>query len=645
MNTKIALNFLEISPKEFFFSCYYKKIGCIPEEEQKKYYKANLKLNSDDNDFDTYAIVFDKCDDFTEITFSSKQNLNLAKRYFIHVIKNFFKEKNIEIYEDHRDKYTRIYLPLKKHNEGTETIWLEPYYLRIKNAFGVLLDYKFFVTNEYKNQINSSVDKQILKLSGSLDNNGNSNKDFYLFRHMKIENFLAKYYSIISNIQIEENHFNISRKLLEIEYNSLKNKIYQMAEGKESPSTYLGLQSHGALQMPIGENKYIFVFKETDRNVAVSLLKGLQGITYPSTFRGIESIFRIPFDNSRIKSKKVETLNDVIIEEVIQEVIDERSQGCNLIPIIITNSKTNESDNKLYYKIKYLFTRQGIPCQVVTKALISTDPLKYSLCNIGLQIFAKIGGKPWKVKVEDNDGLIIGIGDRHKKSMFIDEFGNKQQKIEKYLAYSVLTDSSGLFKEIQILSETNNEDDYYKNLIEKLKKIIIQASDDGCKNIIIHVPFRISKSKVWDIIFKDIPQNVTITIMIINSKHKYFGYDFSKNSYIPFESSYLALSSSEYLVWFEGLQYSMAPIRKLIGAPVYINLWYSNKPQLLNDDQYRRKCIQDCINLSGANWRGFKAKQLPVSIFYCNTIAEFLKNFDEHGFSDTNIENFNPWFL
>jgi len=65
LDNKIALNFLEITPKEFNITFYCKKLNLISLEEQKKYYKANLKLNSDDNIFDKYAIAFDKCDDFT----------------------------------------------------------------------------------------------------------------------------------------------------------------------------------------------------------------------------------------------------------------------------------------------------------------------------------------------------------------------------------------------------------------------------------------------------------------------------------------------------------------------------------------------------------------------------------------------------
>ena len=645
LENKIALNFLEITPKEFNITFYSKNINLMSLEEQKKYYKANLKLNSDDIFFNKYAIIFDKCEDFTINTFPHKWNLNLTKRYLLQMLEIMLCKQSIELYENHRDKYTRIYLPIKKHNEGTETIWLEPYYLPCQDTFGLLIDYRFFVDNEYKKQIKGSVDKQILKLSGSLDFSGNSNRDYYSFKFKKIEAFLNKYYSTISYISTEETNFKIAKYFTELKSDSLKHKIYQMSEGKESNSTYLGLQNFGPLQIPLIDIKYIFVFKENDRNVAINLLKGLQGITYPSTFRGIESIFRIPFDNSKIQGKKVEELNDQVFEDVIQDIINERNQNCTMIPIFITNSKTSDDDDKLYYRIKYLFTRQGIPCQIVTKALINTAPLKYSLCNIGLQIFAKVGGKPWKVKADNDDGLIIGIGDKHKKKVFINEFGISQQKIEKYLTYSVLTDSSGIFKEIQILSDTDNEDDYYSSLVEKLKKIILQATNDGYKSIVIHVPFKISKSKVWDVIFRDIPADIIITVLIINSNHKYFGFDFSKNSYVPYESTYVALSINEYLVWFEGLQYTKTSIPKLIGAPVYINLWYSNKSHLVNDTSYRKKCLQDCINLSGANWRGFRAKQLPVSIFYCNTIAEFLKKFEDYKLSDIKIENLKPWFL
>ena len=153
MNDKIALNFLEISPKEFNITFYCKRISLIPLEEQKNYFKANLKLSSNDAANEKYAIIFNKYEGFVEYTFPNKWNLILTKRYLLHIIEEKLNGQNIELYEEHKDKYIRIYLPLKKHNEGTETIWLEPYYLHCQDIFGLLIDYKFFVNDEYKKQI------------------------------------------------------------------------------------------------------------------------------------------------------------------------------------------------------------------------------------------------------------------------------------------------------------------------------------------------------------------------------------------------------------------------------------------------------------------------------------------------------------
>ena len=41
--------------------------------------------------------------------------------------------------------------------------------------------------------------------------------------------------------------------------------------------------------------------------------------------------------------------------------------------------------------------------------------------------------------------------------------------------------------------------------------------------------------------------------------------------------------------------------------------------------------LQDIINLSGANWRGFNAKHEPVSTLYPELIAKFAGKFDQYG--------------
>jgi len=338
----------------------------------------------------------------------------------------------------------------------------------------------------------------------------------------------------------------------------------------------------------------------------------------------------------------------VFTPDVLTGIADEiaATKAETILPIFITKSHETAEDDRLYYTIKHIFTKRNIPCQVVTKELIvNKTSLKYSLSNIALQMFAKCGGRPWIVKPSIRDCLIIGIGSSNRIRVDVDAAGHRRRQIDKFLTYSVLTDSSGLFREIEILSEADNEADHYRQLISKLGEIISRAIEEGTNEIVVHSPFKISKAKVWDKIFSAVTNDVKISVLIVNSDHKYFGYDLAKNSLIPFESTYLSLSHYEFLVWFEGLQYQTSSLTKRIGAPVYINLWHSNSSSISTDDHYRRSLLQDCINLSGANWRGFNAKQLPVSIFYCQRIADFLRNFEQNDFESIEFENLRPWFL
>jgi hypothetical protein len=640
----MSLNFLELTPKTFNVPMYIKLLDTLAEEERKPFFIQNLQEKN--GEYNKYAIAFEEQNEFEKRILPSSSNYTITKRFILFLLQKKLQAQGISPIKVHYNKYQRCYLPLTEHNEGTETVWLEPYYLENSNSFGLLIDYKFHVNDSYKQKIQGFTDRKILQLSGALDNKGYSNKAFYIFKYEKIKQFINTYYSILSQIGDNDIILSLSKEFTTLDIYTLSNKTYLFGDNKENQSAYKGLQKYTPLKLPDNTTKYLFVFKETDRNIAVNLLKGLQGTTFNNTFSGMENLFKVQFNNSCIEGRKLQEYNNQTFEEIATECLVNKGKGESLIPIILTNSKLNDIDDRLYYTIKYIFTKQGISCQVVTKDLVNNpNSLKYSLSNIGLQIFAKIGGKPWKVKPALKECLIIGIGNKNKIVFSTDNNGNKQRKIEKYLTYSVLTDSSGLFKEIQILSETDNESDYYNSLIEKFLIVIKQAISDGYKDIVIHAPFKISKSKVWDIVFDKINSNINVSIMQINSEHKFFGYDFSKNALVPYESSCVSISNNEYLVWFEGLQYNNAAFPKLIGAPVYINFWHSNKPELLHNMEYRKNLLQDCISLSGANWKGFRAKQLPVSIFYCQTIAEFLKKFDDYGFEQVKFENMKPWFL
>lgn len=640
----ISLNFLPFNNSDFEITFYYQVVQEVISDELKHLYRTNFCFNHDEK-YTKILLSFQPIEGFSKHETSCHTSYSITKQFILHCISSIAEKAKLTVSNNKKTKFSRVSFQINSHNEGQEIIWIEPYYLRNKKRFGLLLDYKFWVNEEYKKKINSPVDKRILQLSGTLDSKGYANKAYYQFKYEKIQSFIKNNIPTIKGLFETDYNFILNEELILIESSVLNPKVYQFKSDFENASPYYGLLKNKPFEIPESNLRFLFVFKEDDRDYAINLLNGLKGITSPSTFPGMETLFKIEFSNSNISGKRVKDFDTNTLNEILLEITNEKK--INVLPIFITNSKGNLHDERIYYSIKHFFTKNNIGCQIVTKDLIAnTKSLNWSLSNIGLQIFAKSGGKPWKVKPSTKQGLIIGIGSKHSERILVDpETGKTKYEIEKYLSYSVVTDSSGLFKEIEILSETNNESDYYDSLISKLCQLIKKATLENYKDIVIHTPFRISKEKVWDSVFGQIEENVNIIILIINSDHKYFGFDFSKNALVPYESTFIPLSENEYLVWFEGLQYNNAPFSKPIGAPIYINLWHSNNLDNFKNIQYKKGLLQDCINLSGANWRGFKAKQLPISIYYCQRISEFLKKFEEYNLEHIEFQNLKPWFL
>jgi hypothetical protein len=624
---KIRLNFLPFKDQDLKISVYRKKHLVLEYNDDSFYYD----MEEGDGRF-KYEVKFEKEDGFEEYHLKPFHDSYLiSKKIYTKLVKGldpstlFIKGK-----ENMRNR--RIYVAIGKHPKGKKCIWIEPYFLKSKQVWGLLIDYSFVVNTTEDYETKFKLDRDILIAAGTLNNKGLSNVDFYLFKHNYLQLFIRDFLPQIS----EAIGYGLSQVLFEIESHQLNTKTYVFGNKATNSSSFLGLSKNLPLEGPRGNASYYFLYKKDDREIAVALLKGLRGDTFPTTFSGMEKLFRVPFSNTVIKGAAIEAFTIKTIDEEIEKI---QAIGENVIPIIITNSKTEEEDDQLYYLLKHKFTNAHIPCQVVTKELVKNEfSLKYSLSNIGLQIFAKSGGKPWKMKPATNEYLIIGIGQSYHIEK--NDIGNL---IEKNLTYSVLTDSSGLFKDIKVIGEgVSSEESYYEQLVANIANLIKAA---GYKKISIHVPFRMSKEKILHKVVKRIDTDIELSVLVINSKNAYFGFDYDNNALVPFESTYIRLSKDEFLVWFEGLQYNNPKINKRFGNPISIKFWYTNKEELFKDNSYKESLLQDCINLSGANWRGFKAKQLPVSVFYCQRIAEFISKFQQYNLEHIEIDNLKPWFL
>ena len=626
MQSMINLNFL-LFKKQNQEVCIFRKL-LDGEKDENAYYHS---FKNEDGKFVDYEVRFENQAGFESYTLQPYHDTNvIAQSIYQRLINSL--SPDVFFIKNKEKKYNKkIHFVIEEHPKGKKCVWIEPYFLKSQSVWGILLDYSFVVNRDHASEGKFNLDKDILIASGSLNAQGNSNFDFYMFKHSYLTKFIKQYLSILSTALTED----IEDNLYTLPTNQLATKIYLFGNGISNTSSYVGLSKNPPLKLVGDDVSFYFIYKQENRDIAVSLLKGLRGETNPATFGGMEKLFKIPFINNKIKGASISSFDDETIDAEITTI---KKIGENVLPIIITNSKKIEEDERLYFWLKHKFTNASIPCQVVTKELVRNEySLKYSLSNIGLQIFAKAGGQPWKMKSTSEEYLIIGIGQSYNQ-----EETENGVKIEKNITYSVLTDSSGLFKDIQVLGEGVENDNYYEQLVSNISRIINSST---YRKVSIHCPFRMSKDKILQKVMARINADIELSVLVINNKSDFFGYDYNNNGLVPYESTYIKISANEFLVWFEGLQYNNPKINKRFGNPLLIKFWFTNRQELFNDYRYKENLLQDCINLSGANWRGFKAKQLPVSVFYCQRIAEFISKFKQYKLDHIEISNLKPWFL
>ncbi|MEM8804559.1 MAG: Piwi domain-containing protein [Cyanobacteria bacterium P01_G01_bin.38] len=632
----VSLNFFSIAEDRFEFRVYRKITGDSQEtrkfdgikkhslplsldalEERRNYWISLIPHNGFDifqcaSYFNNYITI-----DYLYYLLVKKCRLCLDAEEYIEK-DSFFSKKVIFI--------------LRKHSQGNEAITFKPYYLKSARKFGFLADFKFLKNSK------ADFSKEVQKLSLSLDRFGRENKNFYFDKYSKIDEFKEIFLSKIFPLASGDDTINIVNSLLKLPAKTLKRKTYVFGRGNTSNSQYAGIRRFGPFEKLVQNPKVFFVFRQQDRLISLDLYEALKGAKYSTLFPGTEKMFGFPLTKRTVTGIPVENFSDQEMERVRDEIL---SSGESLVAALIIapwDSEDNEK-RKEYYHSKHIFATARIPSQVVRVFTLEKDSrLKWSTSNIALQCFSKLGGKPWKVKPQNKKCLIIGVGQSHYR-----KYVKGKTIITKYYAYSVLSDSSGLFKELRVLGESADNSDYLTQLKANVRAIIEDHSDEF-DHYVIHAPYKLRRDELDSLseVFKTSNQDNNFVVLKINPDNHFFGYCFANNSLVPFESSYLCISNTEYIVWFEGLDPENTKVSRRYAAPVHIEFSYWNRELSYQD---KVSYLQDAVNLSGANWRGFNAKNSPVSMYYAQLIARFTNKFNEFDLPQVDLETIKPWFL
>ena len=620
MKYNITLNFLPLNTSNFNFEIYRK-----PTLTEEELWDENIRKFQMNNE--QYWVSFTEFEHAQKTKVNSaKVPLGLVNRYLHYLLQQAIVSNKIKTI-DKKIKYKpkRIFIHLKTVKDasgrviGEKAVWIEPYYLKTTKQFGFLLDYRFLKSEDYP------FNREVQKHSLSLDTSYRENRNYHIDKYEIIKSFIQTFITQIQNLT---NELNISKRLQTIKADTLKTKKYIFNDNRTHNSQFNGVMEYGPIEEVSKEPFYYYIYKEEHRAFARDLLNALNGSFF--TFKGIEKLHLRKQGKDNTKGI---IINDFSLDE-INRVLNEIKTDDRENPIII--AVTPEKEETFYYQLKNKCLEKNIPVQTVHIETISNpNKLKWSVSSVAVQIFSKLGGVPWIVEPSNKNTLIVGIGQAHK-------YNKEEERYERYFSYSVLINSSGKFMSIKQLADETDKTKFIESITKNISEIIQDNKD--YKKIIFHIPQKINKEEIKlieDALTKS-DEDVELSIIKINDKSDFMGFNLEKNTLVPYESSFVKISENEYLIWTEGLNFHNSKALKRYGHPLHITFYYSNK-----EDNFKKHkaYLQDILNLSGANYRGFNAKSLPVSSFYPKLIADFSKHFKELNLKLTTKDTEKPWFL
>ena len=633
----IRLNILPVSESRFSFNVF-RRLKQENDDKEENIYQYHLPIQTDLKERSLYLVSFSPKDGFEKYLAYSNYAIGLTKRFLLKILFGSLTNNECSLSFEVKKRFSeeQIEFTLHEFQQGKQVISLSPFYLEEQKRFGFIVDFRFSKNKDLP------FNKEVQVLSLSLDKQGRSNKNYYSDKFKLINIFLEKVYNEIQTLsENENNQIHIERNLIETPVFQLSKKEYIFSNKSTANSQFQGIRNYGPLQKIEKEVIFAFIFEDRFKSFANELYLSLTGKSNPGTFPGFEQMFGVTLNTSNVKQIKVEGLSNENLLKIVDTVkeLQQSEPNKKVIGIYIEDYAIDIEDlpaSNRYYFLKYNFIKNNLALQVVNyRKLSERNSLKWSTSNVALAMFAKLGGIPWVVKPSNNNCLILGVGSSHKRD---EETG----AITKYFAYTVCLDSSGLHKTLEVLADETSETNYLENLKNNLVKILSDGRMENYKTCVLHLPFKI-KQKEITAISEAIQQinDIDFVAIKVNLNNKYFGYSFH-NTLVPYESSFIKLSRNEYLVWFEGLLYGKEVVDKRLANPVHIQFLNLGNPKGFDE----RKYLQDVLNLSGANWRGFNAKSIPISIYYSQIIAKYSEAFEKiEGYEENSISNDKPWFL
>ena len=324
-----------------------------------------------------------------------------------------------------------------------------------------------------------------------------------------------------------------------------------------------------------------------------------------------------------------------------QRILDELPQTPALALVQVREAhKQRASGQNPYFVAKARFMRAGVPVQAVRLETVEANRGKaYSLNNLALAAYAKIGGIPWVISTRGvaTHELVIGIGCAEAGSSRLGERA-------RYVGITTLFQGDGRY----LVWETTREatfEEYPEALLASLRKSIRFVSDQNKweagdpVRLIFHVYKPLKRSEIKaakelvDDMLKEHP--VEFAFLDLSQQHPFQIFD-SAQAGIEYRSHELGRKATKGVYApARGTAMLLGPrmaLLQLVGARE-VKTWDQGMPRPLllelhpdSDFSDLTYLVRQAYHFSFMSWRSFFPADEPVTILYSRWIARLLAN-------------------
>ncbi len=362
------------------------------------------------------------------------------------------------------------------------------------------------------------------------------------------------------------------------------------------------------------------------------------------SYPGFARLFGMPRDRTPVVERlRLPSGDDFRKVPLLRAALDRwasepRDEEPDLALVVVPHTDRWVTDTP-YYVAKEFFANRGTPSQMVTQELLhNTGRLGWSMANIALAAFAKLGGVPWVVDARGQDSdLVVGVG----RADINDGDGGRRRTF----GYAVAFVSNGSYLATHSRPPATDDADYEQRLTEAVKEALEEGrnADLETERVVIHLAHRTGEREIraaQGALAAAQMEHLPVAFLRVDDTSLFEFLDGTDKRYAPPKGLTLRLGERRALLQVESLT-AFGPARR----PLLIEL---DERSSVSPNDFGGLVLQ-IFRLGHANWRGFNARSKPVTLFYGERLAELVGYMNQRGAWDPATMDAGlrrrPWFL